>query len=73
LYPFHEVDSAPVVDNLAEVAADLAAEEMAKLNMRGTTGVLASNMLSADIHIHNFSMTFHGKVKSYLKFKQATF
>merc|ERR1712226_1052447 len=35
---------------------------MANLNQRGTSGVLSSHPLSADIHIHNFSMTFHGKV-----------
>lgn len=37
-------------------------EDMANLNQRGTSGVLSSHPLSADIHIHNFSMTFHGKV-----------
>ena len=36
--------------------------DLASLNARGTAGVLASHSLSADIHIHNFSMTFHGKV-----------
>ena len=35
---------------------------LADLNQRGTAGVLSSPALSADVHIHNFSMTFHGKV-----------
>ena len=47
------------VDKLAEEVEDV---DLASLNARGTAGVLASHALSADIHIHNFSMTFHGKV-----------
>ena len=42
-------------------------EDLARLNARGTAGVLSSHALSADVHIHNFSMTFHGKV-SYPQF-----
>lgn len=37
-------------------------EDLSLLNSRATAGVLSSHGLSADIHIHNFSMTFHGKV-----------
>lgn len=37
-------------------------QDVSMLNQRGTSGVLSSHPLSADIHIHNFSMTFHGKV-----------
>ena len=37
-------------------------EKVAELNARGTSGVLSSPALSADIHIHNFTMSFHGKV-----------
>ena len=48
------------VDKLAEEVEEV---DLASLNARGTAGVLASHALSADIHIHNFSMTFHGKVK----------
>jgi len=44
-----------------KVAADVEEIDLANLNARGTSGVLASHSLSADIHIHNFSMTFHGK------------
>lgn len=47
------------VDKLAEEVEEV---DIASLNARGTAGVLASHSLSADIHIHNFSMTFHGKV-----------
>ena len=47
------------VDKLAEEVEEV---DLASLNARGTAGVLASHALSADIHIHNFSMTFHGKV-----------
>lgn len=47
------------VNKLAEEVEDV---DLASLNARGTAGVLASHSLSADIHIHNFSMTFHGKV-----------
>ena len=38
-------------------------QDVSMLNQRGTSGVLSSHPLSADIHIHNFSMTFHGKVR----------
>jgi len=37
-------------------------EDLKNLNARATAGVLSSPALSADIHIHNFSMTYHGKV-----------
>ena len=47
------------VEKLAEEVEEV---DLASLNARGTAGVLASHSLSADIHIHNFSMTFHGKV-----------
>ena len=47
------------VDKIADEVEDV---DLASLNARGTAGVLASHALSADIHIHNFSMTFHGKV-----------
>lgn len=47
------------VEKLAEEVEEI---DLASLNARGTAGVLASHALSADIHIHNFSMTFHGKV-----------
>jgi len=46
------------VDKIADEVEDI---DLASLNARGTAGVLASHALSADIHIHNFSMTFHGK------------
>ena len=46
-------------------AVDDVAVDLAKLNARGTSGVLSSHPLSADVHIHNFSMTFHGKVKNH--------
>ena len=45
-----------------DVTAQLDEVDIKELNQRGTAGVLASHELSADIHIHNFSMTFHGKV-----------
>lgn len=44
-------------EEIEEISADLK-----NLNSRATAGVLSSHPLSADIHIHNFSMTFHGKV-----------
>ena len=47
------------VEKLADEVEEV---DLASLNARGTAGVLASHSLSADIHIHNFSMTFHGKV-----------
>ena len=55
------------IDEDADAEVEKLAEEveegdLASLNARGTAGVLASHSLSADIHIHNFSMTFHGKV-----------
>ena len=50
------------VEKLADEVEEV---DLASLNARGTAGVLASHSLSADIHIHNFSMTFHGKVCSY--------
>ena len=47
------------VEKLADEVEEV---DLASLNARGTAGVLASHSLSDDIHIHNFSMTFHGKV-----------
>ena len=38
-------------------------EDIKTLNARATSGVLSSHQLSADVHIHNFSLTFHGKVR----------
>ena len=55
-------DADAEVEKLAEEVEEV---DLASLNARGTAGVLASHSLSADIHIHNFSMTFHGKVCSY--------
>ena len=52
-------DADAEVEKLAEEVEEV---DLASLNARGTAGVLASHALSADIHIHNFSMTFHGKV-----------
>ena len=52
-------DADAEVEKLAEEVEEV---DLASLNARGTAGVLASHSLSADIHIHNFSMTFHGKV-----------
>jgi len=51
-------DADAEVEKLAEEVEEV---DLASLNARGTAGVLASHALSADIHIHNFSMTFHGK------------
>jgi len=47
--------------NVDEVADKLEKTDLAELNARGTAGVLSSPILSADVHIHNFSMTFHGR------------
>ena len=53
------------VEEKPEVAVEEVTEDLAKLNQRGTSGVLSSHPLSADIHIHNFSMTFHGRVGAF--------
>ena len=37
-------------------------ENVKELNARSTAGVLSSPALGADIHIHNFTMSFHGNV-----------
>lgn len=52
------VDEDAEVKQLAEEVEEV---DLSNLNARGTTGVLTSHSMSADIHIHNFSMTFHGK------------
>ena len=44
-----------------QVADEVEKVNLSELNARGTAGVLSSPALSADVHIHNFSMTFHGK------------
>jgi len=46
------------VEKVAEKVEEVDLEE---LNARATAGVLSSPLLSADVHIHNFSMTFHGR------------
>jgi ATP-binding cassette, subfamily F, member 2 len=38
-------------------------EDVKELNARSTAGVLSSPALGADIHIHNFTMSFHGNVR----------
>ena len=52
-------DATAAVEEVAEEVDDI---NIAELNQRATAGVLASHELSADVHIHNFSMTYHGKV-----------
>merc|ERR1712212_1408509 len=46
---------------VVKVAKAVEEVDIKDVNQRGTAGVLASHELSADVHIHNFSMTFHGK------------
>jgi len=53
-----EEDTTPQVDKVAD---KLEKVDIDDLNARATTGVLSSPLGSSDIHIHNFSMTFHGR------------
>ena len=43
-----------------------------EINARSTAGVLSSPALGADIHIHNFTLTFHGHV-SFICMKKLSF
>ena len=54
-------DEPEETDKVDEVTDKMEKVDMAELNARGTAGVLSSPILSADVHIHNFSMTFHGR------------
>lgn len=56
-----KVTDEPEEANVEEVTDKMEKVDMAELNARGTAGVLSSPILSADVHIHNFSMTFHGR------------
>merc|ERR1712176_1111393 len=56
-----KVTDEPEDKDVEKVTEKVEEVNLAELNARGTAGVLSSPVLSADVHIHNFSMTFHGK------------